>query len=85
MRQFTDTADNGTSSGLKRACVEYNSTYAHFTTRIDRATRPSGWGIKGGCLGRKCLRKRLPCAHTWRPNSNFEKEPANTQHLRTLL
>ena len=47
-------------SGLKRACVKYNSTYAHFTSRID----PSGRGIKGGCPGRK----RLPCAQIWRLN-----------------
>ena len=43
---------------------------------IDCATQSSGRGIKGGALGGSAL----SCAHTWRPNSNFEKKQAHTQH-----
>ena len=34
---------------VTQAYVEYNNTYAEFTSTIDHPTRPSGWGIKGGC------------------------------------
>ena len=43
---------------------------------IDRATPSSGRGI---ALGGSALL----CAQTWRPNSNFEQEPAHTQHYLT--
>ena len=43
---------------------------------IDHATQSSGQSIKGGALGGI----PLSCTQTWRPNSNFETDPALTQH-----